>query len=110
MVVQQGSIHTLRELLSKKKSPVSDAFDSNVNNSNAVNNSLFKSLFSRNFTTAKIHTFSYSTKNILPSNQKYVFLQAINSGCPYGQECHKEQLHNTIELRLQTIKTTTQWQ
>jgi len=38
-IVQHCHVHSLRELLSKYKSPVCDAFDLNVNNSNAVNHS-----------------------------------------------------------------------
>ena len=71
MVVQQGSIHTLRELLSKKKSPVSDAFDSNVNNSNAVNISFYfaQKSFGAN-STAKLHLFSEKVKKIIKNSTK----------------------------------------
>ncbi len=47
--VQHQFIHSLCELLSKKKSPVCEAFDSNVNNSNAVNNHSFSLSLSRQF-------------------------------------------------------------
>ena len=54
-------VHSPRELLSKKKSPVCDAFDSNVNNSNAVFISSSRP-YSRDIASVKIQHNSNLTK------------------------------------------------
>ena len=66
-------VHSLRELLSKLKSPVSDAFDSNVNNSNAVNISIIHVPYLSEHFRLQKYTISATWQNIFSQSKEKVY-------------------------------------